>query len=194
MRTPHSYTLTALASLAVVERVLAGDAPVGYQTPAKAYGADFVLDIEGVTRDGRAAADLITPKPMLAGRHERSMIYNPQLEGDPFLWEGGPTGVLLIHGYTATTAEVRPLARILHQQGYTVAGPLLPGHHTRPADANRYRWRDWVRAVEESYQQLTAHCQRVIIGGESMGALLALYLASEHPEAAAILAFAPRSS
>ena len=34
-------------SLAVVERVLAGDAPVGYQTPAKAYGADFVLEIEG---------------------------------------------------------------------------------------------------------------------------------------------------
>ena len=119
------------------------------------------------------------------------MIYNPQLEGDPFLWEGGPTGVLLIHGYTATTAEVRPLAGILHQQGYTVAGPLLPGHNTRPEDANRYRWRDWVRAVEESYRQLAAHCQRVIIGGESMGALLALYLASEHPEVAAILAYAP---
>ena len=80
---------------------------------------------------------------------------------------------------------------ILHQQGYTVAGPLLPGHHTRPEDANRYRWRDWVCAVEESYQQLTAHCQRVVIGGESMGALLALYLASEHPEAAATLAYAP---
>ena len=31
----------------------------------------------------------------------------------------------------------------------------------------------------------------MIIGGESMGALLALYLASEHPEAAAILAYAP---
>jgi short subunit dehydrogenase-like uncharacterized protein len=50
MRTPHSYTLTAIASLMVVERVLAGDAPPGYQTPAKAYGADFVLGIEGVTR------------------------------------------------------------------------------------------------------------------------------------------------
>ncbi len=34
----------------VVERVLAGDAPVGYQTPARAYGADFVLELEGVTR------------------------------------------------------------------------------------------------------------------------------------------------
>jgi carboxylesterase len=119
------------------------------------------------------------------------LIYNPQLEGGPFFWEGGPTGVLLIHGYTATTAEVRPLARILQQRGYTVAGPLLPGHNTRPEDANRCRWRDWVCATEESYQQLMARCQRVIIGGESMGALLALYLTSEHPEAAAILAYAP---
>lgn len=118
-------------------------------------------------------------------------IYNPQLEGDPFLWEGGPTGVLLIHGYTATTAEVRPLARFLYEQGYTVAGPLLPGHYTQPEDANRYPWRDWVRTVEESYRQLSARCQRVVIGGESAGALLALYLASEHPEVAAILAYAP---
>jgi carboxylesterase len=119
------------------------------------------------------------------------MIYNPQLEGDAFLWEGGPTGVLLVHGYTATTAEVRPLACVLYSQGYTVAGPLLPGHNTRPEDANRYRWRDWTRAVEESYQQLAARCQRVVVGGESTGALLALHLASEHPEVAAILAYAP---
>jgi carboxylesterase len=119
------------------------------------------------------------------------MIYNPQLEGDPFLWEGGPTGVLLIHGYTATTAEVRPLARILYQEGYTVAGPLLPGHNTRPEDANRYHWRDWVRSVEESYQRLAARCPRVVVGGESTGALLAIYLASGHPEIAATLAYAP---
>jgi len=118
-------------------------------------------------------------------------IDNPQLEGDPFLWEGGPTGVLLVHGYTATTAEVRPLASILYRQGYTVAGPLLPGHYTHAAEANRYRWRDWVRAVEESYRQLSARCQPVVVGGESTGALLALYLASEHPEVTAILAYAP---
>ncbi len=120
-----------------------------------------------------------------------SLIYNPQLDGDPFLWEGGPTGALLIHGYTATTAEVRPLARILHEQGYTVAGPLLPGHNTIPEDANRYHWRDWVRTVEESYRQLSARCERVVVGGESTGALLALYLASKHPEVAAVLAYAP---
>ena len=47
-----------------------------------------------------------------------------------------------------------------------------------------------MRAVEESYRQLAARCQRVVVGGESTGALLALYLASEHPEVAAILAYA----
>lgn len=57
MRTPHSYTLTALASLAVVERVLSGHAPAGYQTPAKAYGADFVLEIQGVTRTDETPPD-----------------------------------------------------------------------------------------------------------------------------------------
>jgi short subunit dehydrogenase-like uncharacterized protein len=57
MRTPHSYTLTAIASLMVVEQVLNGRAPAGYQTPAKAYGADFVLGIEGVTRMDEAVSD-----------------------------------------------------------------------------------------------------------------------------------------
>jgi short subunit dehydrogenase-like uncharacterized protein len=45
---PEGYTFTMLTALAVVERVLGGDAPVGYQTPATAYGADFVLGIGGL--------------------------------------------------------------------------------------------------------------------------------------------------
>jgi carboxylesterase len=119
------------------------------------------------------------------------MIKNPYLEGDPFTWEGGPTGVLLVHGFTATTAEVRPLARDLYGRGLTVSGPLLPGHNTTPEHANRYRWRDWVRSVELAYRALAARCPEVIVGGESTGALLALYLASEHPEIAAVLCYAP---
>ena len=42
---------TARAALAVVRKVLAGDAPTGYQTPAKAYGPDLVMECEGVTRE-----------------------------------------------------------------------------------------------------------------------------------------------
>jgi short subunit dehydrogenase-like uncharacterized protein len=50
LRGPDGYTFTALAALAVVEGVLAGQAPPGFQTPGRAYGADFVLDLPGVQR------------------------------------------------------------------------------------------------------------------------------------------------
>jgi short subunit dehydrogenase-like uncharacterized protein len=51
MRTPAGYTLTALTSLAIAERVLRGDVHPGFRTPSLAYGADFVLGIEGVSRE-----------------------------------------------------------------------------------------------------------------------------------------------
>lgn len=50
LATPESYTLTAMAALAIVDRVLRGSAPAGFQTPAKAYGADLVLGLPGVVR------------------------------------------------------------------------------------------------------------------------------------------------
>jgi carboxylesterase len=127
----------------------------------------------------------------LMNRNSKLALHNPHLEGDSFLWEGGPVGVLLSHGYTATTAEVRLLGRALHRTGYTVAGTLLPGHGTTPQEMNGCDWQMWAGALEESYQTLAARCERVFVGGESMGALLALYVASRHPEAAGILAYAP---
>ena len=42
---------TARAALAAGQKVLAGNASPGFQTPALAYGADFVLECEGVTRE-----------------------------------------------------------------------------------------------------------------------------------------------
>ena len=118
-------------------------------------------------------------------------LHNPHLPGEPFFWEAGPIGVLLSHGFTATTAEVRLLARPLHEKGYTVAGPLLAGHGTTPAELNRTRWQGWLDSVERSYRELTGRCERVFVGGESTGAILALYLASQHPEIAGVLTYAP---
>jgi carboxylesterase len=118
-------------------------------------------------------------------------LVNSHLEGGPFFWEAGPVGVFLSHGLTATCAEVRPLAKRLHAAGFTVAGALLPGHGTLPQDLNHVRWQDWVQTGEETYQQLKARCQSVFVGGESMGGVLALYLASQHPEAAGVMAFTP---
>ena len=50
-RGPEGYTLTALTSLAITQKVLDGDFKTGFQTPAKAYGPDLILEIEGVERE-----------------------------------------------------------------------------------------------------------------------------------------------
>jgi hypothetical protein len=42
---------TARVALAAIEKVLAGNVSPGFQTPSLAYGADFVLEGEGVTRE-----------------------------------------------------------------------------------------------------------------------------------------------
>ena len=47
---PEGYTLTALAALNIVEKILAGNFTHGYQTPALSYGADLILEIEGTAR------------------------------------------------------------------------------------------------------------------------------------------------
>ncbi len=119
------------------------------------------------------------------------LLRNPHLDGDAFFWQAGGTGVLLVHGFTATTAEVRLLAQVLYSHGYTVSAPLLPGHGTTPQDCNRHSWQDWYAAVEQSYLELARSCQKVVVGGESAGALLTLRLAAQHPEIAAVLCYAP---
>ena len=51
MRTPEGYRLTAMTAVTAVARVLAGDAPAGFQTPSTAYGPDWILELEGVERE-----------------------------------------------------------------------------------------------------------------------------------------------
>jgi short subunit dehydrogenase-like uncharacterized protein len=54
LNTPESYALTAQTALTAAEKVLAGKAYPGFQTPSLAYGADFILEMTGVTREDLA--------------------------------------------------------------------------------------------------------------------------------------------
>lgn len=47
---PEGYTTTALAALNITEKILSGNFKPGFQTPAKAYGADLILEIAGAER------------------------------------------------------------------------------------------------------------------------------------------------
>jgi short subunit dehydrogenase-like uncharacterized protein len=51
MSGPEGYTLTTLATLIIVQKVLNRNFLTGYQTPASAYGENLVMEIPGVKRE-----------------------------------------------------------------------------------------------------------------------------------------------
>lgn len=119
------------------------------------------------------------------------MTRHAHLDPSSFLLTGGPTGVLLIHGYTGSPTEMRLLGDDLHARGLTVLAPQLPGHGTTPADMNRYRWTDWAAHAEQSLADLRQRCERVFVGGLSLGSMLSLYLALQHADLPGVIAYSP---
>ena len=104
----------------------------------------------------------------------------PMSIGRPALLRGRSRnlGVVLSHGYLAAPAEVRTLAHYLAKKGYWVYAPRLKGHGTAPEDLARRTYQDWIDSMEEGYLLMRNLCRRVILGGFSTGAALALELAS----------------
>jgi len=89
------------------------------------------------------------------------------------------TAVLLLHGFTGSPWEVRPLAESLADRGFFVRAPRLPGHGTTPEDMLWVTWREWLSAAEASLDSLSRF-PRVCVAGLSMGGLLGLLLAERH--------------
>jgi carboxylesterase len=93
---------------------------------------------------------------------------------------GGDDACLLLHGFTGSPWDMRPLGDALARSGYRVRGPRLPGHGVSPEAMLDVSWRDWERAAEDALQSLDG-AKRVFVSGLSMGALLGLILAARHP-------------
>ncbi|GJF32966.1 esterase [Kitasatospora sp. NE20-6] len=108
----------------------------------------------------------------------------PLLPGaEPFHHDGGPVGVLLVHGFTGSPQSLRPWADHLAAAGYTVSLPLLPGHGTRWQDMQQTRWEDWYAEADRALRELAGRCERVFVAALSMGGALALHLAARHGDA-----------
>ena len=99
------------------------------------------------------------------------------MAGDSLFEKRSSRGILLLHGLTATTNSVRPLARRLGELDWTISAPLLLGHGESLEKLSITKWRDWATQVEQCWHQLNDHCDESFIAGESAGGLLALWLA-----------------
>jgi len=95
---------------------------------------------------------------------------------------GGRTGFLLIHGLSGTPVELRYIANGLARAGHTVSCPQLAGHCGSVEDLRDSHWQDWYGSVDKALAELKPHCDKIIVGGLSMGAVMSLYTASQHPK------------
>lgn len=102
---------------------------------------------------------------------------------EPFSHDGGPVGILVLHGFTGSPRSIRPWAEHLAGAGHSVRAPRLPGHGTTWQDLAGTGWLDWYGCAEEAFTTLSARCEQVFIAGLSMGACLALRLAEVHGKA-----------
>ena len=97
-------------------------------------------------------------------------------------FRGGPVGFLLIHGLGGTPVEMRFVAIGLARAGYTVSCPQLAGHCGTFDDLRATGWKDWYASVEKAHTELRKTCRKVIVGGLSVGAILALHLAAQRAD------------
>jgi carboxylesterase len=98
-------------------------------------------------------------------------------DAEPFSADGGPVGVLVLHGFTGSTQTVRDWAAHLAAAGLTVRAPLLAGHGRTWQDLAKTGWTDWYADAERAFLELSGRCSRVFVTGISMGGCLALRLA-----------------
>ena len=105
-------------------------------------------------------------------------------DGAPYLLipdRHGPIGVVLVHGFLASPAELSGFGRRLAEQGYPVMGVRLTGHGTSPWDLRDRNWQEWLDSVRRGYEIMAGFVDRICLVGFSTGGLLSLRLAAEHP-------------
>jgi carboxylesterase len=95
----------------------------------------------------------------------------------PFTFGSGKRAVLLLHGFTGHSADVRMLGRFLEKKGYTCHAPIYKGHGVPPEDLVHTGPEDWWEDVKNAYQFLKDKGHKEIaVAGLSLGGVFSLKL------------------
>lgn len=99
-----------------------------------------------------------------------------------FTFEAGQRAVLLLHGFTGTTADVRMLGRFLQEKGYTCHAPLYKGHGVPPEELVHTGPDDWWADVTKGYEWLKENgYEEIAVCGLSLGGVFSLKIGYTYP-------------
>ena len=105
--------------------------------------------------------------------------------------EGNSHGILLLHGFGDTPQTLALLAKYLHDAGFDVRAPLLPGHGTSVTDFQKSNRSQWLACARDEYSRMRASHKIISIVGLSMGGALSAIIAAEEKDLCALVLIAP---
>ncbi|MCM3567468.1 carboxylesterase [Neobacillus mesonae] len=95
----------------------------------------------------------------------------------PFFFERGHRAVLLLHGFTGNSSDVRMLGRFLEKRGYTCHAPHYKGHGVPPEELVHTGPEEWWKDVMDGYNFLKNNgYDEIAVAGLSLGGVFSLKL------------------
>lgn len=112
----------------------------------------------------------------------------------PFFFEKGKRAVLLLHGFTGNSADVRMLGRFLEKKGYTSLAPHYKGHGVPPEELIKSSPDEWWQDVVAGYNELKeAGYDEIAVAGLSLGGVFSLKVGYNMPVKGIVTMCAPMS-
>lgn len=95
----------------------------------------------------------------------------------PFTFKAGKRAVLMLHGFTGNSADVRMMGRFLQEKGYTCHAPIYKGHGVPPEELVHTGPEDWWKDVTNAYEFLKNEgYEEIAVVGLSLGGVFSLKL------------------
>ncbi len=163
-----------LAAKTILEEAMAAAPEIDDREVARLLFDDELVAFEKDRRIFRKAKHEAINKQETATENAEPYLIEPQGKNG--------VGVVLVHGFLASPAELRPFGEKLAAAGHAVIGVRLKGHGTSPWDLRSRSWRDWLESVRRGYRIMKAFADKICIVGFSSGGALSLILAAEKPE------------
>ena len=95
--------------------------------------------------------------------------------------QSGDQAVLLLHSFTSNAKEMKHLAHVLFEAGYTVYAPNLAGHGAAPEQLFASSMEQVWQGAQQAFEQLVDDgYKQIAVIGQSLGGVLGMRLANRN--------------